>query len=249
MKKGDLILIVFVLMIAVTIFGFFNMDLLIGNNSGETINHNLFGYYIEEDGKKIYVEEKILTYYIDELGDKYLEDEIEVLTAADLVKDGKLVNSFKNVYEQVNSRNSFISKLSDQEKEDPQTIYYHIVDGNIYQMRKFVDVYYLDDEEKEHREDNTMDYFVEVTYDGKVVEMFYLIDITNRIVTLDYDGHNVFVAKDGHVDMIEADCPDLNCVHRSPMTYNSLVRKIICAQHRIVVSIIGGDHETLDGII
>lgn len=94
---------------------------------------------------------------------------------------------------------------------------------------------------------NTDKYYVEITYDGEVVEYFELTDNVDRVIELDYEGHNVVVVKDGIVNMIEADCPDQLCVHMESITYDSWNPTIICAPNKIVVRIIGGE-TVVDGI-
>ncbi|QVK21457.1 NusG domain II-containing protein [Mycoplasmatota bacterium] len=230
MKKGDLIVIVAIAVISLVTFAFVfkdklfeSVDIKFDENS-EVVLTEVYdsddGYYVIVDEKKIYVEEYILVYFIDELGNKYLEDEIEV----------------QFMKEELTT------------KEDLDTPY-HIVDGKEYLLERFEKVYYLDNYNNHYAREEVIDYFVEVSYNGEIIERFHLADITNRVIELDYEGHNVLVVKDGHVDMVEADCPDLKCVHTSPKTYDSWFRKIICAPNGIVVSIVGGDQEIVDGIV
>lgn len=98
------------------------------------------------------------------------------------------------------------------------------------------------------RPNNDDKYYVEIQYNGETVEYFELTDDVDRTIVLDYEGHNVLVVHDGHVDMIEADCPDQDCVHMTPITYDSWNPTIICAPNKIVVRIVGGDKE-VDGIV
>lgn len=95
---------------------------------------------------------------------------------------------------------------------------------------------------------NTDKYYVEVQYNGETIEYFELTDKVSRTIELDHEGHNVLVIEDGHVDMIEADCPDQDCVHMQSITYDSWNPTIICAPNKIVVRIVGGDSE-VDGIV
>ncbi|XMB86559.1 NusG domain II-containing protein [Mycoplasmatota bacterium WC44] len=91
-------------------------------------------------------------------------------------------------------------------------------------------------------------YFVEVTYDGEVVEYFELTDDVDKHFHLEYEGHNELVVKDGVVDMIAADCPDQDCVHMEAIHIDSWNPTIICAPNKIVVRIVGGNNK-LDGIV
>jgi len=91
-------------------------------------------------------------------------------------------------------------------------------------------------------------YYVEIQYNGETVQYFELDDSVERTIELDHEGHNVLVVKDGHVDMIEADCPDQDCVHMQSITYDSWNPTIICAPNKIVVRIVGGERE-VDGIV
>lgn len=95
---------------------------------------------------------------------------------------------------------------------------------------------------------NSDNYYVEIQYNGDRVKYFELTDKVDEIIELDHEGHNVLVIKDGHVDMIEADCPDQDCVHMQSITYDSWNPTIICAPNKIVVRIIGGE-QLVDGIV
>lgn len=98
------------------------------------------------------------------------------------------------------------------------------------------------------RIDNSDKYYVEIQYDGETVEYFELTDDLDMTIELQYEGYNVVHIHDGHVDMIEADCPDQDCVHMAAITYDSWNPTIICAPNKIVVRIVGGTSQ-VDGIV
>lgn len=95
---------------------------------------------------------------------------------------------------------------------------------------------------------NTDKYYVEIQYNGETVEYFELTDDLDLTLELEYEGYNKLVIHDGHVDMVEADCPDQDCVHMQAITYDSWNPTIICAPNKIVVRIVGGNSE-VDGIV
>lgn len=91
-------------------------------------------------------------------------------------------------------------------------------------------------------------YYVEIQYNGETVEYFELTDDVDEVFELEYEGYNKLVVKDGYVNMVEADCPDQDCVHMAAITYDSWNPTIICAPNKIVVRIIGGPSE-VDGLV
>ncbi len=115
--------------------------------------------------------------------------------------------------------------------------------------------------------------YVEILYNGEVIEYLLLTDdleielefIKGEEVKYLYDaakdkdgneieraetfrGYNKIVIKDGLVDMLEADCPDQDCVHMKPIGRDSINPNIQCAPNRIEVRIVGVDVE-IDGVV
>lgn len=91
-------------------------------------------------------------------------------------------------------------------------------------------------------------YYVEVTYNGDVVDYFELTDDLDFEVEYRFSGYNKMRVKDGYIDMIEADCPDKIDVLMAPINYESWNRTIICAPNRLVVKIVGGE-QAIDAIV
>lgn len=59
-------------------------------------------------------------------------------------------------------------------------------------------------------------------------------------------GENTIVVKDGQVTMTEAGCPDQICVYHAPITVENDF--IICLPNQIIVEIVGGEENKLDGV-
>ncbi len=115
--------------------------------------------------------------------------------------------------------------------------------------------------------------YVEILYNGEVVEYFLLTDdleleiefvkgaAVEYLYPADIDkdgneiertetfrGYNRIIIKDGLVDMVEADCPDQDCVHMRPIGRDSVNPNIQCAPNRVEVRIVGVDVE-IDGVV
>lgn len=115
--------------------------------------------------------------------------------------------------------------------------------------------------------------YVEILYNGEVIEYFMLTDDLEKELVFEKDtevdyyypadkdrngntierdetfrGYNRVVIKDGYVDMVEADCPDQDCVHMKPISKDSWNPNILCAPNRIEVRIVGIDTD-IDGIV
>lgn len=115
--------------------------------------------------------------------------------------------------------------------------------------------------------------YVEILYNGEVVEYFQLTDDLELEITfekgqkveyfypadVDKDGNEVkrdeehrgfnqIIVKDGNVDVIDADCPDQVCVHHDSINKDSWNPSIICAPNRIEVRIVGVSVD-IDGVV
>ncbi|MGB8454827.1 MAG: NusG domain II-containing protein [Anaerocolumna sp.] len=76
---------------------------------------------------------------------------------------------------------------------------------------------------------------VVVKVDGKVYKELPL----NKDTSLEIDGvgggKNYLVIKDGHADMVDANCPDKLCVHQRDIENNG--ETIVCLPNKVVVEI------------
>jgi len=91
-------------------------------------------------------------------------------------------------------------------------------------------------------------YYVEVKYDGKVVDYFELTEKLDVVIEYKYKGYNKVQFKDGYVDVLEADCPDKIDVLMAPINKDSWNKTIICAPNKLVIQIVGGE-QYIDGIV
>ncbi len=92
------------------------------------------------------------------------------------------------------------------------------------------------------------DYFVEVTYNGDIVDYFELTDELDLTIEYKYLGYNKVRIQDEYVDVVEADCPDKVDVLQAPINKDSWNKSIICAPNRLVIRIVGGETQ-VDGIV
>ena len=84
---------------------------------------------------------------------------------------------------------------------------------------------------------------VVIRVDGEVVGTYDLsVDNTIEI----NGGSNLLEIKDGKANMIEADCPDLLCVHQRQIKENG--ESIICLPNKVVVEIQSADDSGVDVI-
>ena len=88
---------------------------------------------------------------------------------------------------------------------------------------------------------------VVVTVDGKEYGRYPLASDTEIPIT---DGEktvtNTLVIKNGKADMIDADCPDLLCVHQKSISHQG--ETIVCLPNKVVVSIEGGTEGLVDTV-
>lgn len=90
--------------------------------------------------------------------------------------------------------------------------------------------------------DRDGDAFVVITVDGKAYGTYDL----SADQTVDINGTNTLVIKDGTADMQDAGCPDKLCVHQKAISRDG--ESIICLPNKIVVTIEGGKKSELDGV-
>ena len=82
--------------------------------------------------------------------------------------------------------------------------------------------------------------------DGKEYKRVSLLENTTFIV--EQNGHkNIVEIKDGHADMIEADCPDKLCVKQKRISLEN--ETIVCLPNKVVIQIENAQKNTVDGIV
>lgn len=70
----------------------------------------------------------------------------------------------------------------------------------------------------------------------------------DRIISADENvNYNVFMYQNGETKMLQSNCPDLICVHHNAIRRTG--ENIICLPHKVVIEIIGGSEQELDGVI
>lgn len=60
------------------------------------------------------------------------------------------------------------------------------------------------------------------------------------------DGSNTLEIKNGRADMIEADCPDLLCVHQKPVSASG--ENIICLPNKVIVEVESKTKSKIDSV-
>lgn len=86
-------------------------------------------------------------------------------------------------------------------------------------------------------------YSVAVTVDGELQGVYDLSE--NRIVQIESaNGHNTMEIRDGQVSMIEADCPNGDCMDFGSIRQTNQV--VVCLPNKVVLTIRGSD--ALDSI-
>lgn len=88
---------------------------------------------------------------------------------------------------------------------------------------------------------------VVVEIDGVVFGTYDLNeDRTVEIVNSEKKITNILVIKDKKADVIEADCPDLLCVHQKSISNEN--ESIVCLPNKVVIYIPSRGQDALDGI-
>lgn len=82
---------------------------------------------------------------------------------------------------------------------------------------------------------------------NKKVYGVYDLSVNQEIEIMDEDGKliNKLIIKDGAADMVEAECPDLLCVHQKSISKNK--ESIVCLPNRVVVTVLSEETD-LDGV-
>lgn len=85
-----------------------------------------------------------------------------------------------------------------------------------------------------------------IEVDNKVYKELPLdVDTTFEVVT-SAGGTNTIVIENGHVDVIDANCPDKLCVDQKNAEYNG--ESIICLPNRVVVKVQSSKESSVDSI-
>ena len=87
---------------------------------------------------------------------------------------------------------------------------------------------------------------LEITVDGKVVELLDLNKDTEMTIDGWNGGTNHLIIQDGIAWVDEATCPDKVCIHQGKVTMNR--QMIVCLPNRLVISVSGSDAPEVDGI-
>jgi hypothetical protein len=88
---------------------------------------------------------------------------------------------------------------------------------------------------------------VRITVDGDEYGTFSLNE-EQTVSICDADGNvtNVLTISGEKADMVEADCPDLLCVHQKAVSLNG--ETIVCLPNKVVVTVENSKEAQLDGI-
>jgi hypothetical protein len=91
------------------------------------------------------------------------------------------------------------------------------------------------------------DAVVRITVDGDEYGTFSLNE-EQTVSICDADGNvtNMLTISGGKADMVEADCPDLLCVHQKAVSLNG--ETIVCLPNKVVVTVENSKEAQLDGI-
>lgn len=84
-----------------------------------------------------------------------------------------------------------------------------------------------------------------VTVDGKVIKELDLHKDQVFPIEIE-DDKNIIQIKDGYATMIEANCPDLICVHQKAISKEG--ESIVCLPHKVIVTVEGGEESSLDSV-
>lgn len=83
---------------------------------------------------------------------------------------------------------------------------------------------------------------VKVTVDGELFGTYSL----EKEQEIEINNTNRLILKDGHADMVEANCPDQICVEHKSISKNK--ETIVCLPNKVIVEIVGGEDTELDAV-
>lgn len=87
--------------------------------------------------------------------------------------------------------------------------------------------------------------YARVQVDGETV-MELPLDEDTRLVLGEGEHTNTLVIRDGTAQVVEAGCPDQVCVQKGAVRYEG--EAIVCLPHKLVVTIVGGQANEVDGM-
>lgn len=105
---------------------------------------------------------------------------------------------------------------------------------------------YVEDISAQSTEDVSVEYLSVKDVENVSVHITELSKEEWENIKLPAEEYNAIMYRDGKVSMIAANCPDKVCVHH--IAVSSAGESIICLPHRLVIEIIGGDGQELDGV-
>lgn len=79
-----------------------------------------------------------------------------------------------------------------------------------------------------------------VSIDGKQVDVIDL-NINNTYIYNTSDGYNKLIVDNGSIFMLEADCPNKDCINMGKISKNN--QTIVCLPHKFSVRVTKGDSE------
>lgn len=92
---------------------------------------------------------------------------------------------------------------------------------------------------------NKSDYeniYVEIKVDGKEYKKIELSEDYTEEIKIDNEyGYNLIYIDGYSVSILEADCPDHDCIEIGKITPNSPLKVIVCAPHHLTVKLLSGD--------
>lgn len=89
--------------------------------------------------------------------------------------------------------------------------------------------------------------YVTVVADGVAIGSYPMNTDREIIIETENGGENVLQIADGHVKMISANCPNLDCVHHNAISSHN--ESIVCLPHKLVVMLyVPGDNEASDAV-
>jgi hypothetical protein len=98
-------------------------------------------------------------------------------------------------------------------------------------------------ESNEINQENTME-FLELT---KEQWSDWELELQSQEQITSWDEYNVFVCKDGRIQMLQSSCPDKICVHHAEISKTG--ESIICLPHKLVIEISNAEEKKLDGVV
>ena len=96
------------------------------------------------------------------------------------------------------------------------------------------------------RHNDTGNGMVEVTVDGEVYGTYPLEQDLVEQIMLENGDYNLLQIRDGYAEVTDANCRDKICINHTRIRYRG--ETIVCLPHKVVVEIIGGEENDVDGV-